>query len=249
VRGFLRRGGNGSSLGARLRYSDTSPASGMDSALGPRQGRDLGWFEIVGVVRNLGLDPDDEGNERPHVFHAASAGTVEPFVMSVRARGNPAVLVARLPTIAGNVDPGLYVQEARPLDGWIGNAHMTQVAGALAGATALVLFLSSLGIYSLMSVNVSRRTREIGLRVALGARPRHVLTGIVRHAVVVMGSGVTVGGGVLLVAIARWEENVALFVGWLGVTAAVMLAATLLASIVPARRALGINPTDALRET
>ena len=64
----------------------------------------------MGVVRDFGLDPDDSGDELPYVFHAASADTVSPFVMSVRVRGNPATLAARLPVIAADVDARL----ARP---------------------------------------------------------------------------------------------------------------------------------------
>ena len=68
--------------------------------------------------------------------------------------------------------------------------------------TALVLFLSAMGIFSLMSVSVSRRTREIGLRAALGANPRHVLAGILSRAMVLMGSGITAGGALLLLVVA-----------------------------------------------
>ena len=68
--------------------------------------------------------------------------------------------------------------------------------------TALVLFLSALGIFSLVSVSVSRRTREIGLRAALGANPRHVLAGILSSAVVLMGSGIAAGGALLLLVVA-----------------------------------------------
>jgi putative ABC transport system permease protein len=171
-----------------------------------------------------------------------------PLVMSARMRGNPAPLVARLPLMAADIDAGLHVQEARPLDDWIRQETRQEfgVVAALAGVTGLVLFLSALGIYSLISVSVSRRTREIGLRAALGANPRHVLAGILSRALVVLGSGLTVGGGVLLVF---QEDNLAAFVVWLAVTAVVMLTAALLASIVPARRALRINPTEALRQT
>ena len=75
-------------------------------------------------------------------------------------------------------------------------------AGALAGVTVLVLFLSAMGIFSLMSVSVSRRTREIGLRAALGANPRHVLAGILSRAMVLMGSGIAAGGALLLLFVA-----------------------------------------------
>ena len=178
--------------------------------------------------------------------------------MSVRVRGNPATLAARLPVIAAGVDARLLVQDARPLDEWIRerDISLTVKAGALAGVTLLVLFLSALGIFSLVSVSVSRRTREIGLRTALGANPRQVLAGILSRAVVLMGSGITAGGALLLLSLALGEgpsgrpaDDVALFAGYLGVTSAVMLAACLLACIGPARRALRINPVDALRET
>ncbi len=71
-------------------------------------------------------------------------------------------------------------------------------AGVFAAVTLLVLFLSALGIFSLVSVSVSRQTREIGLRAALGAHPRHVLAGVLSRAVGLMGSGITAGGALLL---------------------------------------------------
>ncbi len=278
AREFSRDAGSGSPIGARLRYSASSAETSADAEASAEP-----WFEIVGVVRDVGLDPDDEGNEQPFVFHAASPGTVSPLVMSVRVRGNPAALAARLPVIAADVDAGLLVQEARPLDEWVRRRDMNLIVtvGAQAAVTALVLFLSALGIFSLMSVSVSRRTREIGLRAALGANPRHVLAGILSRAMVLMGSGIAAGGALLLLIVGvaeqgptgRRAEDVALFAGHFAVTSAVMLAACLLGTphrarearaqdqpmpwrralggrpcIGPARRALRINPTDALRE-
>jgi predicted permease len=245
VRGFGQRG-IASPLGARLRYSSES---GVSAAEQP--------FEIVGVVRDLGLDPGEQGDEPAYVFHAASAATVSPLVMIVRLRGNPATLAGRLATIAADVDAGLSVLEARPLgdsiwqrDFWI----VTPVA-AFAGVSALVWLLSAMGLFALMSISVSRRTREIGVRVALGANPRQVFARIVAHAMVLMGSGVTAGGSLVLFSVAmglgptgRPADDVVSFAAWLGVTAAVMLGAGLLACVEPARRALRINPIDALRD-
>jgi len=106
-----------------------------------------------------------------------------------------------------------------------------------------------------VSVSVSRRTREIGLRTALGANPRHVLGGILSRGVALMGSGIAAGGALLLWAVGlglgpsgRPAEDVVLFAGYLGATSVVMLAACLLACIGPAKRALRINPIDALRD-
>jgi predicted permease len=240
VRGFVERGGRGSPIGARLQYTERG-----DATVAPP-------FEIVGIVRDIGLDPDDEGHEQetPVVFHAASEGTIAPLMMHVRMRSSPAPLVARLPVMAAAVDASVHVAEAQSLDEWIRqrNDGVGVQLLALAGVTMLTLFLSALGIFSLMSVSVSRRTREIGLRAALGAQPRHVLLGILSRAAVLMGSGVAVGAGVVLFTAWLWEEDIAQIVLWLAVTAAVMLGTGLLASLVPARRALSISPTDALKE-
>ena len=244
ARAFARDTGSGSPIGARLRYS---AAAGQDDASAADT-----WFEIVGVVRDFGLNPDDLGREPAFVFHAAPADTISPLVMNVRVRGNPATLAARLPAIAATVDAGLLVRDAQPLSEWIRqrDMHLIMAAGMWALVTAIVLFLSALGIFSLMSVSVSRRTREIGVRAALGASPRHLLAGILSRAMALMGSGIATGGVLLLwiVAVVRPVEEIALYAGYLGVTSLVMLAACLLACIGPARRALRIDPTDALRE-
>ena len=245
VRDFVQRG-IASPLGIRLRYATESGVSGAEQP-----------YEIVGVVRDLGLDPGEQGDEAAYVFHAASAATVSPLIMSVRLRGNPATLAARLSAIAADVDAGLSVLEAQSLaeEIWERDYWMVVPVAASAGVSALVLLLSAMGLFALMSINVSRRTREIGLRIALGANPRRVLARIVAHAMVLMGSGVTAGGGLVLLVVAlgggptgRPADDVVSFAAWIGMTAAVMLGAGLLACVEPARRALRINPIDALRD-
>lgn len=255
VRACAQRG-IGSPLGARLRYAGESGASTAEPSAAAEASADKP-FEIVGVVRDLGLDPGEQGDEGAYVFHTASAATLSPLFVSVRLRGNPATLAARLPVIATDVDAGLSVHEARPLSEWIWQRDfwlVTQIT-ASAGVSALVLFLSAMGLFSLMSISVSRRTREIGVRMALGAHPRQVLARIAAHAMRLMGTGVAAGSGILLLAIAlgggptgRPAQDAASFAVWIGITAAVMLSAGLLACVEPARRALRINPIDALRD-
>jgi ABC-type antimicrobial peptide transport system permease subunit len=149
------------------------------------------------------------------------------------------------------------VQQALPLNDIVRLRDNTGVVlvAALGGVTLLVLAMSAMGIFSLMSVSVSRRTREIGLRTALGANPRQVVVSVLSHAAILMASG-GVGGGALLLwivtvreASGRPADDIAPYVPWLAVTALVMLAAGVLAALGPARRALRINPTDALRDT
>jgi predicted permease len=244
ARAFSRDTGSGSPIGARLQYAAASAT--------PDTSPEQPWFEIVGVVRDFGLDPDDLGNERAFVFHAAPAGALAHVVVSARVRGNPAALAARLPLLAAHVDGRLLVKDGNSLGEWVRQRDMGLIvtAAAQAAVTALVLFLSALSIFSLMSVSVSRRTREIGLRTALGANPRQVLVRILSRAIALMASGIAAGGALLLsiVAMNGPAEDIALYAGYFGLTSAIMLAACIVASIGPARRALRVNPADALRE-
>jgi predicted permease len=245
VRRFARFTGDASPIGRRLRYAD--------ERVRPDESASEPWFEIVGVVRDLGLDPEDRElccEEAPYIFHAAPANTVAPFVMLARVRGNPSAVVARLPAMAASVDAGVHVQEARPLSDWIHERELTAIVaiGAQAAITVLVLFLSTMAIFSLMSVSVSRQTREIGLRAALGAHPRQLLASVVTRALLLMGSGATAGSALLILAVIARGGSVAYYAGWLAITAVVMLLAGLLASLQPARRALRISPMAALRE-
>ncbi len=255
VRGFVQRG-VASPLGARLGYASQSGVSAAEPSAAAEASADKP-YEVVGVVRDLRLDPGEQGDEAAYVFHAATAATVSPLIMSVRLRGSPGTLAARLPTIAADVDAGLSVHEARPLGEsiWQRDFWMVVPVAASAGVSALVLLLSAMGLFSLMSISVSRRTREIGVRMALGANPRHVLSRIVAQAIVLMGSGVMAGGGLVLLSVAlgggptgRPADDVVTFAAWIAITAVVMLGAGLLACVEPASRALRINPIDALRD-
>ena len=241
ARAYSRETRRPSPVGARLQYVRD----------------ERGGFEIVGVVRDFNLNPDDSGDEQPFVFHTASAGTAHPLVISVRVRGNPAALASRLPRIAADLDGRLVVREAQPLATsiWERGDGLIVQASALTAVTLLVLFLSALGIFSLMSVSVSRRTREIGLRAALGANARQLLVGLLSRAGLLMVSGSIAGGALVYWAVAlglgpsgRPADDVPLFAGYLAVTSIVMLAAGLLAAFAPARRALRINPSEALRD-
>ena len=120
---------------------------------------------------------------------------------------------------------------------------------AIATVVALGMFLSAAGIFSLMSVSVSRRTREIGLRAALGATQSQLLAGVFRRALVLIGSGVA-AGNLVLILIVSLSDEIGLDGVWraLLTTSAVMMTVGLVACLEPARRALRIHPTDALKE-
>jgi putative ABC transport system permease protein len=118
-----------------------------------------------------------------------------------------------------------------------------------------VLLLSAAGIYAMMSFTVAKRRREIGIRAALGADPRRILTGIFARAAAQLGTGVLAGiTFVAALEVLGWtnpsEAGGVLDDEWIllpGV-AALMLVVGLLAALGPARRGLAIQPTEALRE-
>ena len=227
-----------SPLGRRLRYAGDDPNAAQP------------WFEIVGIVRDMGMTPTDLG-EAAYVYHAVSPATIQPLVMGVRVAGDAAMLAPRLRTIAADVEPGLRLGDVRPLDDavWRQDIGLMVMAGALVGIVALGLFLSAAALFSLMSVSVARRTREIGLRAALGASSAALLRSIFSRAVVLVGTGV-VAGNLLLLLLTFSQDTVPweFLARALLITSAVMMTAGVLACIEPARRALRINPTDALKE-
>ena len=228
----------GSPVGHRVRYASSDPA------------RPEPWFEIVGVVRDIGMTPTDLG-EAPYIFRAVTPATAYPLVMGVRTSADTAGLAPRLRVLAASVDPGLRLDDLRSLEdlAWRIDVPQMVVAGGISTVVGLGLFLSAAGIFSLMSVSVARRTKEIGLRAALGATPTRLLGGIFTRALVLIGSGIVAGNAILITVISLSDEidlpgaYPALFA-----TSTVMLVVGLLACVEPARRALRIQPTDALKE-
>jgi putative ABC transport system permease protein len=202
-------------------------------------------------VRDIGTSPTDLG-EAPFVFHAARPRTMSPLTMGIRVGTDPSTFSERVRAIASTVDPGLRLEEMRRLDDWTWRIDLPAMvsASALAGVVALGLFLSAAGIFSLMSVTVARRTREIGLRSALGASTGRLLVGIFSRAVLLVGGGIVAGNLFILsvVAMGGGEAGMSFVLNALMWTSAVMLVVGLLACVEPARRALTIDPTTALRD-
>jgi ABC-type antimicrobial peptide transport system permease subunit len=120
------------------------------------------------------------------------------------------------------------------------NWALTSVAWLI---SFIVLLLSATGIHALMAFTVARRTREIGIRAALGASPRRIVAGIFSRAFLQVGLGVLAGSGLA----ALWGLNNTRQVLVLAGAIAVMLIVGLAACAVPLWRALRIHPTEALR--
>ena len=180
--------------------------------------------------------------------------------MIVPARGAPLSIAPRVREVATAVDPTLRIGKLQRLDRtmddqlWFNRLWIRMTMGL----TAIALLLSLSGIYAVLSYTVARRTREIGVRVALGASARRVLTSIFRHPLMQVTGGV-IAGIVLIVLAARVASNTTQFEGTgVGVLTAgdyallvgyaiLMLAVCALACIVPTVRALRVQPTEAMR--
>jgi len=214
------------------------------------------WIEIVGVVKDLGMGSPLAKERGAGLYLPATPDRLDGAFMIVHGRGDPMTLVSRVRAIAAVVDPTLRLGEWQRLDLvldeflWFVKLWM-RITIVM---TAVALLLSLSGIYAVLSFIVARRTREIGVRVALGASRGRVIAAIFRRPLIQVGLGVVAGGALIaLAATIETEmpglegdlslEQFAIVVAY----AIFMLGVCLLACVVPTRRALSVEPTVALR--
>jgi predicted permease len=232
-------------IGRRVRFLESREGGEAPAEPGP-------WYEIVGVVRDLGMNylGRTSGMGGAGLYHPSALHTSGHY-MVVRVRGDPAAYAPRLQEIATAVDPTLRLSDLMPMD--LMDAGVLKMIAIYIGVVLLVsavaMLLSLAGIYAVMSFAVSRRTREIGIRVALGAGARSVMLAVFRRPLMQVGSGVIIGGWLVAQLTRNVTGGLTAHEIWLVVAyATLMLAVCLLACIVPARRALAIEPNDALRD-
>jgi putative ABC transport system permease protein len=239
-------------IGQRVKISTTSQ---VDS-----NWAELPWYEIVGVVKELGMTTALERSRAAGVYRPIVPGTRTTLSILVRGRGDPLAIGPRVRDLAAAVDPALRIEQVTRLDQMI--TPLLWFLGLwqkiIMGMTAVALLLSLSGIYAVLSFIVARRTREVGVRVALGASARRVVTSLFRRPMIHVSLGVV--AGTILIAVAaigvqHTEEfagitprgltggEIATLVGY-GI---VMLGVCALACIVPALRALRVQPMEALR--
>jgi putative ABC transport system permease protein len=245
--------GGRNAVGQRIRYESVQPTDVRQSPVKPGP-----WLEIIGVVRDLvpdgGAPLNLDNPARPRLYQClnASQGS-NPLYLAVHAKTDPQSLGFTLRRIAGDVSPTLRLHDILPLDHAVnGDGRFWRVfANAFLLGSAIVLFLSLAGIYSVTSFTVSRRTREIGVRVALGAPAPRVIADIFRKPLLQVAMGVVAGCGLLAVVVFARSGS-----GFAMAKQAVLLLAygiavmgvCVLACIGPALRALRVDPVEALRE-
>ena len=210
------------------------------------------WKEIVGVVRDskyIGLSE----SPMPFVFLPLQQNHETGMTLVVRARGNPSTIVAAVRNEVQSIEKNLPISNPMPMSEWIGNSlYAARMGAMLLGIfAALALALASIGLYGVMSFAVSQRTRELGIRMALGARATDVFKLVLRQGFGLIMSGVVLG---LVVSLAV-TRLLASFLYGIKATDAITFAVipivlTIVAGIacyIPARRATKVDPLIALR--
>lgn len=222
------------------------------SPLGRRLRRSEREFEVIGVARD-GKYVNLAEEQRPFMFFPAAQHYSPAMTLHARVRGNQARAIESIREELRAVHPDVALELAMPLERMIAFGLLPQrVAAWLIGAFGVLgLVLAAAGVYGVMSYQVAQRTREFGIRIALGARERDVSRLVFRRGVVLaLGGGLA--GVVLAVAVTRLLTALLFGLSPLdpvtfGAVAGTLAAVAILASWIPARRAFRVDPMVSLR--
>jgi putative ABC transport system permease protein len=211
------------------------------------------WSTVVGVVKNIkhdGLDVDGV----PHVYVPLNQFLGRSLSLALRTSLATSTLEPQIRGAIQSVDPGLPVFNVTSMDEVLDASLASRrfSANLVGGFAGGALLLASIGIYGLLAYMVGQRSREIGIRMALGAQRDDILRMFLRKGVALAGMGIVAG---LVFSASTASMMASLLYGvhphdpavFLGV-ALVLFAVAVLASYLPARRATKVNPMIALRE-
>jgi predicted permease len=216
------------------------------------------WRTVVGVVgdvKHRGLDAAPRPEMyMPEAQWPAGTGTApRSLYLAIRTSGDPALVAGPLRATLASIDPDVPLAEVQPMrdavGAWAAQRKLTMLIVTLFAALALTL--GAVGIYGVMAHLVVQRSREIGIRIALGAVPREILRLVAGQGALIVGAGILLGALASVVA-TRWITGMLYEVRptdplTFALTAAALAIVAAVATLVPAVRATRLDPIDTLR--
>jgi putative ABC transport system permease protein len=230
------------------------PAIGGRFSFGGRPDKPEDWPQIIGVVKDVPHNGVEENSGNPFIYQIMQGGRPGGLTLFLRTARPAGDVVAALRTKVRAIDPALPLYEAGGLEEAVDSSfdNRRAVMLLLAAFAGLALFLSALGIYGVLAYDVSQRTREIGVRSAIGASRGQIAGLVVRQGLWKGVIGVVLG--LVGAALVSRSMKTLLFnvrptdPAVYAAVSVVLIAVALFASYLPARRASRIDPLIALRD-
>jgi predicted lysophospholipase L1 biosynthesis ABC-type transport system permease subunit len=228
---------NQNPIGARIWFGGGSRWNYPDSSV-----------EVVGVVGDVPYQEGDERRQVPAVYTSYLQFTYATRTVMVRANGDPSTTIRAMRDAVKRVDPDLALYEVGQLTQQLGGAWAKQrfMSAVLASFAAIAVLLAATGVFGVVASLVSERTREIGIRMALGATPGEVGRLVIRQGMRLPILGLSVG---MILAIPAAQTLRGLVYGVsphdprvFAVVVVVLAAVALAATFIPARRATRVDP-------
>jgi ABC-type antimicrobial peptide transport system permease subunit len=226
-----------------------------EDPLGKRvsQGANGPWKQITGIVQDGKYDSLNDDSQ-PAIFWPRAQRYDSTMTIVARSAAPPADVLRRIQAAVYSLDPTLPFFQADSLENHLSLPLLPARIAAimLGGFGVLAVILAATGLYGMLAYAVSKRTREIGIRVAIGASRANVLSLVLRRAMLIVASA-SVLGAVLALAVGRFFTPVLYGVSprdpaTYALSMMLMAAIGAVACLIPARRALGIEAMVALRE-